>query len=76
MKAVNSELNKREKKFSTGKFGGSHQVYLNHSPEIITTVHSDKKQFTKDIDLEKPDNNSKIQSVMYVRSKSAYYIEI
>lgn len=73
MKVANSGLSTREKTFSEGNFRGDHQIYRNHSPENIQTVHSEKNQITKNIHLAKPRNYSEFQPVMAVHNESAYY---
>lgn len=49
-------------------------MYSNHSPRIISTVHTDKIQIEKDINIENHHNISKIQLVATVHNTSGYYI--
>lgn len=42
MQAVNSEENTKEETFPERQFGVRYQIYSNHSPEDISTLHSDK----------------------------------
>lgn len=49
-------------------------MYSNYSPEITSTVHHDKNQIRQDINFENSQNNSKIQQVLNVYSRSTYYI--
>lgn len=59
-KAVNSEVNKSEKTIPELKFCGSHRIYSNHHPDIISTAQSDKNQIKKDENIEKLHRYSKI----------------
>lgn len=76
MKAVNPKVTNGEKILPEGTFGGSHEIYSNNSPEIISSVHTDKNQIKKNINFGNHHNNSKISPVTTVFSKFAYYIRI
>lgn len=47
MKAVNSDVDKKENTFPDGKFGRSHQIYPNHCREIISNVQLTRTKLTR-----------------------------
>lgn len=48
LKAVITEVTTGERRFPEGIFDGSHQVYLDHIPKIISTGNTDKMKSQKE----------------------------
>lgn len=60
MQAINARVDTKEKKSPEEKVCRSYQIYLNNSSEIISIVHLDQNQGTKDIYLETFHYNPKL----------------